>query len=197
MRILVAFTLSCLICVGARADTPAARAVIEKLEMGLISVMAQADALGFEGRYQMLVPLLSDNFDLAYVSELVLRRAWSELTDQQRSDFATRLKELTASTYAGELAQLTDEKFVVTEARALKRGRVLVRSELRTSDSVEQFDYVLHRVGDAWRIINVSVNGVSDLALKRAEYARLIESGGFDGLMAQIETQIDEYRAAK
>ena len=40
-----------------------------------------------------------------------------------------------------------------------------------------------------WRIINIVADGVSDLALKRAEYQRVFASGGIDGLVAELEQQ--------
>ena len=40
------------------------------------------------------------------------------------------------------------------------------------------FTYILHQIHDQWKIIGVSVNGVSDLALKRAEYGAFFEKTG-------------------
>jgi phospholipid transport system substrate-binding protein len=50
-------------------------------------------------------------------------------------------------------------------------------------------EYLLHQADGGWRIINVVADGVSDLALKRAEYQRLYASGGIDGLLAALEEQ--------
>jgi phospholipid transport system substrate-binding protein len=50
---------------------------------------------------------------------------------------------------------------------------------------------LLQQDGDDWRIINIVADGVSDLALKRAEYQRLFASGGIEGLIAEIERQTD------
>ena len=41
----------------------------------------------------------------------------------------------------------------------------------------------------SWRIINIVADGVSDLALKRAEYQRVFASGGIEGLVAELEQQ--------
>jgi phospholipid transport system substrate-binding protein len=40
-----------------------------------------------------------------------------------------------------------------------------------------------------WRIINIVADGVSDLALKRAEYQRVLASGTLDTLIAELEAQ--------
>jgi phospholipid transport system substrate-binding protein len=52
-------------------------------------------------------------------------------------------------------------------------------------------EYLLQRAGTDWRIINIVADGVSDLALKRAEYQRLFGSGGIEGLIAELEQQTE------
>jgi phospholipid transport system substrate-binding protein len=44
-----------------------------------------------------------------------------------------------------------------------------------------------------WRIINISANGVSDLALKRSEYTSILQKEGFDSLITKINEKIDGY----
>jgi phospholipid transport system substrate-binding protein len=45
-----------------------------------------------------------------------------------------------------------------------------------------------------WRIVNIIADGVSDLALKRAEYQRVFASGGLDGLLAELNAQTENLR---
>jgi phospholipid transport system substrate-binding protein len=40
-----------------------------------------------------------------------------------------------------------------------------------------------------WRIINIIADGVSDLALKRAEYQRVLAAGSIEDLIAELERQ--------
>ena len=50
--------------------------------------------------------------------------------------------------------------------------------------------YVLHQTEDGpWKVINVVANGVSDLALKRAEYQRILRDGDFAELLEHIGEQ--------
>jgi phospholipid transport system substrate-binding protein len=50
--------------------------------------------------------------------------------------------------------------------------------------------YLLTRKDDRWQIINVIAQGVSDLALKQAEYAYVIKKDGFKGLVSQLNDKI-------
>jgi len=53
----------------------------------------------------------------------------------------------------------------------------------------------LHRDGEQWRIVNIVVDGVSDLALKRAEYGRLMDAGGFQAVLDELAQQTERLRA--
>ena len=44
--------------------------------------------------------------------------------------------------------------------------------------------------GGGWRIVNITANGVSDLSLKRAEYASVLKENGYNGLRERIVAQI-------
>ncbi len=50
-------------------------------------------------------------------------------------------------------------------------------------------DYMLEQKDGAWRIINIIADGVSDLALKRAEYQRILGAGSLDDLIKELEAQ--------
>ena len=50
-------------------------------------------------------------------------------------------------------------------------------------------EYLLQQRDRGWQIINIVADGVSDLALKRAEYQRVFASGGIAGLIAELENQ--------
>ena len=52
-----------------------------------------------------------------------------------------------------------------------------------------RIDYLLHERDGALRIINVVAQGVSDLALKRAEYGAVIEREGFAVLLEKLQAQ--------
>jgi phospholipid transport system substrate-binding protein len=56
-------------------------------------------------------------------------------------------------------------------------------------------EYLLQEKDGRWKIINVVADGVSDLALKRAEYQRILSSGTIDTLIRELETQTERLRA--
>jgi len=56
-----------------------------------------------------------------------------------------------------------------------------------------KFVYILNQSGGQWAIINIIVDGISDLALKKAQYTSVIDREGFDSLMNKLTQKITDY----
>ena len=66
-----------------------------------------------------------------------------------------------------------------------------MRTLLHPSDGEPvRLDYVVQPAQDGWRIANVVANGVSELALRRAEYDAVMAAEGFEALIGRLEHQI-------
>lgn len=171
------------------------RAVVEDFHSVLLGVMQRAKDLGFEGRKDTLAPPILKGFDLPYIARIALgTRHWRSLSEDQQASMVDTFSRLSVATYASRFDGYSGERFVVVGEQPLRRGRALVRTELRQTDGdVVGLDYVLHSVGGEWRIVNVIADGVSDLALKRAEYGAVMTTVGFEALLAKLKEKIAEY----
>jgi phospholipid transport system substrate-binding protein len=96
-------------------------------------------------------------------------------------------------TYAARFGKVAPDAFRPLEAGAPDaNGRVQVTTAIkRESQPDVTLEYLLQPDGDDWKIINIVADGVSDLALKRAEYQRVFASGGIEGLIAELEQQTE------
>ena len=188
----VAFLVAWGSCVGTSAGEPTH--VVTELQESIMTIMKEGQALGYTGRYQSISPTIEKTHDLDNIARLVVGRHWKGLDASQKSTFVETFKNLSISTYAGRFKDYGGEQFNVLSETSLKRGnRKLVTSHLVKSDGEKiTFNYILHRVHDEWKIISVSVNGVSDLALKRAEYGGILRKDGFSTLIERLNTQIQK-----
>ena len=175
----------------AEASQPAV--TVDRLHSALLEVMKNADTLGFEGRKERLAPVITESFDLAFISRVILGRQWDELSRDEHAQMIDTFTRLTITTYAARFDGFSGESFRTVEEKAMNRGRALVRTELvRPADEAIHLDYVLHQSEGRWRIVNVVAEGVSDLSLKRADYGSVINHDGFKTLMQKLEGQIDD-----
>ena len=61
-----------------------------------------------------------------------------------------------------------------------------------------ELSYRLHDTNAGWRIVDVYLKGtVSELALRRAEYASVIDRSGFDELVATLRKRIGDLEAGR
>lgn len=168
-------------------DTPAA--TIASLQQGLV---AAAKTSTIAERYAALEPLIVATHNLPYIAEFALRRQWPSLSDVDRQRFVAAFQRLSVMTYAARFATVGADTFRPVSAAAApdSAGRVEVATAVaRAGQSDVTLEYLLQKDADGWRILNIVADGVSDLALKRAEYQRLFTSGGLEGLLAELDEQ--------
>lgn len=180
-------------------------AVVETLQTALIDVMKNAKSLGFKGRFDQLAPVIEQTHDLPYIARFAIgKRWWDRLNAEQQKRYVEVFSNYSIATYASRFNDFDGESFQVESEKSMKRGRVRVSSYLKTNNTVDDnsspgsdglidFNYVLRENKDRWQIINIIVQGVSDLALKRAEYKTLISDKGLDALIKHIEQKTQAY----
>ena len=178
----------------ARADGTAAPVqIVEQLHSKLVDVMRNAQALGFQGRYAALAPVVSENFDTPLIAKVILSRYWDELSEAKRAQFVELFQRLSIATYASRFNGFDGESFVELSTEELNKGRLLVKTEMRGPEKKPvALDYLLHQQDGKWLIISVIANGVNDLSLKRAEYAAVIKDKGYEALVGEIEGKIQD-----
>jgi len=172
------------------AGGEAAVAVVTRLHTALIEAGAGTAGEGIEERYERIAPVITDTHDLPYIARFSLRRYWDELSGVQRETFVAAFSRLSITTYAARFGGATSDTFLITGQSDGGRGRVQVEGALLLDDSTSlQLVYVLHYSDAGWKIINIVVDGVSDLALKRSAYQRTFLASGFTGLLDSLDDE--------
>lgn len=168
------------------ADAP--RALIGQLDDALLATMKQAKALGYAGRYRNLAPMVGRAYDFSAVAGLVLGPHWTRFTPAQQQEFIAALTDYTIATYAARFDGYAGERFAIKSVQSLRSDRAVVYTVLTESDgTAHRLDYLMQSTGGQWRIVNVVADGVSDLALKHAEFTHLLDTQGFPGLIAGLK----------
>ena len=116
--------------------------------------------------------------------------AWRQATPGQQKRLQEEFKTLLVRTYAGALAQVSDQTIQLKPLRAAADDKeVLVRSEIKGSGESIQLDYRLEKtpgLGAGWRIYNLNVLGVWLVETYRSQFASEINAKGIDGLIATL-----------
>jgi phospholipid transport system substrate-binding protein len=177
------------------AEESTARATIERLDAVYLDVMKNAVKLGYTGRFAKLEPVLGRSFDFSAMARLSVGGRWKALEPEQQQKFVATFARLSVATYAGRFTGYAGESFEILGEEPSAQATVLVRTRVVVpGDEPVQLDYRLRQGPDGWRIIDVFLNGtVSELALRRSEYAAVLDRDGFDALIAALEEKISGF----
>jgi len=171
---------------------------VERLHEALLAGMREADSLGYEGRSAKLAPVIEATFDVPRISRIVAGRYWKQFSADEQQAFTGTFKRLVIANYADRFDSYSGESFRRVSIEPLKRDRQLVRTVLVKGDGDEvNLDYIITHGDGSWRIVNVIADGVSDLALKRADYAAILGTEGLAVLLEKIGAQIEDHARSK
>ena len=116
--------------------------------------------------------------------------AWRQASPEQQKRLQEEFKILLVRTYAGALAQVTDQTITMKPLRAAADDKeVLVRSEIKGGGDAIQMDYRLEKTpgqGAGWRIYNLNVLGVWLVETYRSQFAEEINAKGVEGLITTL-----------
>ena len=173
------------------ADEPGPADVVARLQHAIVQLMKSRENAAAETLLAETTQLIQDTHDLPFILSLIMGRHWRVLDDAQRQELLEKFTELSVTTYLSRFQGYSDERFELLEDRQITTGQWMVKTKLVTGNGSEiNFDYHLRQTADGWHIINIIANNVSDLALKRAEYSKLLRESGYAGLVAALDKQI-------
>ena len=176
----------------AAADHAAAQKVVDQLHEALQNAMAGGAKLSYTGRVELLRPVIESSFDFESIARIVTGRYWKEASADQRAGFIDTFKQLSVASYATNFRESGGEKFSILGIEA-DHETLVVRAQLaKPKGEPISFNYALRQTDGRWLIVNVIAQGVSDLALKRADYAAVIKAEGFASLIDRLQKKVAE-----
>lgn len=190
-------TLVALVAIGfaplASAADEAADALIKRLSVDVLDAI-KADKQVKAGELTRVIALVdqrimpSVNFQRMTAS--AVGRHWRQATPEQQARLQEEFKTLLVRTYAGALAQVSDQSIAMKPLRAGAQDQeVVVRTEIRGHGDPIQLDYRLEKTpgqGAGWKIYDLNVLGVWLVETYRGQFTQEIGAKGIDGLIATL-----------
>jgi len=178
-----------------RADDPPAasaaepRSVIQALNELLEETMRNAGALGIQGRYRKLEPKLMESYDFERMVAVATGSHWRQASDAERQELFSAFSRFSVATYASRFSGYSGEQFEIVNERPGPRQTVLVDTKLLRPDAAPvPITYVMRLNNGQWRIVDVLLERtISELAVKRSEYATILDHGGITELTRILE----------
>jgi phospholipid transport system substrate-binding protein len=177
----------------AYAEDEAPDALIKRLSVDVLETIKNDKAIraGDMAKVITLVDTrIMPNVNFQRMTASAVGPAWRQATPEQQKRLQEEFKILLVRTYAGALAQVTDQTISMKPLRSAAEDKeVLVRSEIKGGGETIQLDYRLEKTpgqGAGWRIYNLNVLGVWLVETYRSQFAQEINAKGVDGLIVTL-----------
>ncbi len=181
---------------GHGADTDPSQ-LVEGFHLTLLETMRNADSLGVKGRYRKLEPRIEKAFHLPLMIQVASSSFWKDADEAQRDRLVSAFSRLSVSTYANQFDGYSGQSFEVLGEKPGPQETVLVDTRIvNPSDDDVDLTYVTRKIKGEWRIIDVLLDtGISELAVRRSEYRRILKNRGVEGLIDTLNNKADSLTA--
>ena len=182
-----------LLALPSLAADEAADGLIKRLSTDVLDHI-KADKAIQAGDMSRVVALVDSkimpNVNFQRMTAAAVGPGWRQATPEQQKRLQEEFKTLLVRTYAGALAQVSDQVIAVKPLRAgTEDTEVVVRTEVKGRGDTIQLDYRLEKTpgqGAGWKIYNLNVLGVWLVETYKSQFAQEINAKGIDGLIATL-----------
>lgn len=202
--ILLVFTPAAAPGQPAPAAPAAPAAAIEDLHAALLTGLKTTPPgkAGIQARYQQFEPVMRRIYDFPRMIEVATGTAWAGASEAERAALADAFARLSVMIYAQRFgAGYSGERFEITGERPGPRDTRYVDTLIHRGtaeplkpgeDPAVKVTYVLAERGGGWRIIDVLLDqSISELALRRSEYATVLRQGGVPQLIKVLNDKAE------
>ncbi len=163
------------------AESP--RAVVDATTSSVIATLADT-SLSMSEKRRRVEEIVYARVDFDTLSRLVLGQRWSQLNETERGEFEREFKQNISATYGRNVENYENERITIVDDRQEPRGDWSVRTKIvrHGSDDIS-VDYRLRETDGTWKIIDVTIEGLSLASNYRSQFQEIMANGGIDHLL--------------
>ncbi|MEO0880154.1 MAG: ABC transporter substrate-binding protein [Pseudomonadota bacterium] len=135
--------------------------------------------------------VLADGLAVEQIGKFMLGEARKTITPAQLERYNTIFPDYITRLYAQQFKGIVNKPLEVIDAKKFRRNDTIVRTKLERAEGAPILvDWRVRRLKtDDHKIINISVNDVSIMLVKREEFSAFIAANGVDALLDRLEEQ--------
>src|SRR6476660_4081102 len=175
------------------AQTPSAAVTkIQTYYQELMPTIQQAGRLSVRERDKRFTPVITSVFDLPTMARLAVGPAWKSFSAEQQAAVRDAFARFIVADYASQIKDYSGESFVVDPqptAESRGGGEIVKTKLLQPGGRTVNINYLVR--GE--RVVDIYLNGtISDLAMRRDEFASVVAAGGADALIKRLRDRTDD-----
>ena len=145
-------------------------------------------------RWKQIAKVINDAFDFRSMSQSVLSTNWRKASLEERERFTEFFSQYIEETYRSKIEAYTDQKVHYGD-ETIKGNRAVVETLIITSSTQIPVNFKLKNNDGEWYAYDVIIEGVSLVSNYRSTFATIVKNEGMDGLLSNIQSRIDKYKA--
>jgi phospholipid transport system substrate-binding protein len=144
-------------------------------------------ALDTKQRLSSIEEIAYERFDMGTMSRLVLGRAWKKFSSEQRDEYIVQFKEYLANNYGNRINRYDQEKVEIIGVRDEPRGDATVQTRIVGGEFEDaRVDYRMRKKDGPWRVIDVTIEGISMVSNFRDQFKEVLSRGGPEHLIEKL-----------
>jgi phospholipid transport system substrate-binding protein len=190
--VLLALTLALGAAASSAADAPP-ESQVESLDNALLESMKAGPTSTATSRYRNLAPVVEKVFDLRAMTAFAVGPAWGGFSTEEQQAAIGAFTRLTIASYAHNFHEFGGEKFEI-DANVVTRGPdKIVQTKLYSpGKEPTKLNYRMRNSNGAWKIIDVYYGSISQLTIRRSDFAAPLAAAGAKGLIAHLNSLSDD-----
>ena len=181
--------------VSASAKDGEAGEFIRTLGERAVDVLRDKENTTFAEREFAFRNILVDGFHLKTISRFVLGRYWRSATKAQRQAYDDVFVDFIVRVYASRFDSYGGEQFEILQIVDSEiEGDTIVRTNIirPAGGAPIGVDYRVRVIDGGYRVVDVTVEGISMLHTHRVEFASVINRKGMDAFLEELRVQVEE-----
>jgi len=198
IRVLSVAMLALSVLVSANASANDAMAEVKATVDQVLQILKNPEYKSARSqRRQKLRSVIGGHFDFADMSRSALGVHWKSLSEEQRHEFVRLFTSLMEAAYMSRIEGYSGQEVDFLKERADSPGYCEVYTNIVQNGAQPiSVNYRLKQTDSGWKVYDVLIDGISLVANYRNQFNRIINSKGYDGLVEQIKTKVNQVGAA-
>lgn len=141
--------------------------------------------------YELVNDIVAPNFDFERITQSAMGRYWRKVDAGQKASMVTEFRQLLVRVYAKALLNYSGQEIRYLPLRPGRRaGEVTVHTEVREAGGPPiPINYRLYLKSGAWKVYDISIDGISLVANYRSSFAAEIRRKGVDSLIETLRVR--------
>ena len=177
----------------AASDEDPALTFIQSLGDQAVSSLRDNLDSPFEVREAAFREVMVRGFDIPIVGRFVLGRHWRTATKEQRREYMAVFVDFIVRVYASRFDSYGGELFTARSVIDDESGDKIVRAQIVRPSGGDPIgvDFRVRMRDEGYKVIDVSVEGISMLHTHRVEFASVVNRKGIDGLLGDLRARVE------